>query len=247
MSFIDQIDKTRVPQHVAVIMDGNGRWAANLGKERLEGHAAGARRAREIVEAASRAGVKYITLYAFSIENWNRPQSEVQGLMALLSKSIASQFVDLVENNVRLLTIGDSSLLPAGVRAEIDSVVEKSASNTGLTVVIALSYGSRYEILEATRKMLRKYQEQPFDISKITEADFASCLYTAQIPDPELLIRTSGEVRISNFLLWQISYAELYFTDVLWPDFGAEEFYKALVDYQGRERRFGKTSQQISK
>lgn len=237
----------RVPSHVAVIMDGNGRWASRLGKERLEGHAQGARRAREIVEAASRIGVRYITLYAFSIENWNRPESEVAGLMSLLSQSIASQFVDLIKHNVRLITIGDKSMLPDAVRADIESVEQKSASNTGITVVIALSYGSRYEIVNAAKNLLRKYQENPFDINSLSEKDFSDSLYTAGIPDPELLIRTSGEVRISNFLLWQISYSELYFTDVLWPEFSGDEFYKAIVDYQKRERRFGKTSEQISK
>lgn len=237
----------RVPSHVAVIMDGNGRWASRLGKERLEGHAQGARRAREIVEAASRIGVRYITLYAFSIENWNRPESEVSGLMSLLSQSIASQFVDLIKHNVRLITIGDKSMLPDAVRADIESVEQKSASNTGITVVIALSYGSRYEIVNAAKNLLRKYQENPFDINSLSEKDFSDSLYTAGIPDPELLIRTSGEVRISNFLLWQISYSELYFTDVLWPEFSGDEFYKAIVDYQKRERRFGKTSEQISK
>lgn len=247
MSFLEQIDKDKVPTHVAVIMDGNGRWANKQGKERLEGHAQGAKRAREIVDAAYRAGVKYITLYAFSIENWQRPKSEVNGLMTLLSKSIASQFNDLIKYNMRLLTIGDLSMLPPDVHEDINNVIEKSANNTGLTIVIAISYGSRYEIVEAAKKLLRRYQQQPFDIEKLTESEFASNLYSANIPDPELLIRTSGEVRVSNFMLWQISYSELYFTDVLWPDFTAEEFYKAIVDYQHRERRFGKTSQQISR
>jgi len=245
MSFLEQIDKDRIPQHVAVIMDGNGRWAKNLGKDRLEGHAMGARRAREIVDAANAIGVRYITLYAFSIENWQRPESEVNGLMSLLAKSVASQFADLIKYNMRLMTIGDNQMLPADVRAEIEEACRKSASNTGITVVIALSYGSRYEMMNAVRTMLRRYESQRFDIDAITESDFADCLYTKDIPDPELLIRTSGELRISNFLLWQISYSELYFTDTLWPDFGKEDFYKAIVDYQRRERRFGKTSQQL--
>lgn len=247
MSFLDQIDRQRIPAHVAVIMDGNGRWAKRQGKDRLEGHTQGAVRAREIVDAANKIGVKYITLYAFSIENWERPESEVNGLMALLSKSIVSQFADLIKYNMRLLTIGDNSMLPADVRADIEEACANSAQNTGLTVIIALSYGGRYEIVNAVKTLLRKYQQTPFDISTLSEKDFSNCLYTAGIPDPELLIRTSGEVRISNFLLWQISYAELYFTDVLWPDFGEQEFYKAIVDFQRRERRFGKTSQQISR
>jgi undecaprenyl diphosphate synthase len=246
MSFLEQIDKTRLPEHVAVIMDGNGRWAKRQGKDRLEGHSQGALRAREIVDAANKIGVKYITLYAFSIENWQRPDSEVNGLMALLSKSIVTQFADLIKYNMRLLTIGDNSMLPADVRQDIEEACAKSARNTGLSVIIALSYGSRHEIVNAAKSLLRKYKDNPFDIDSLSEKDFADSLYTAHIPDPELLIRTSGEVRISNFLLWQISYAELYFTDVLWPDFDEEEFYKAIVDYQHRERRFGKTSQQIS-
>lgn len=246
MSFLEQIDKTRLPKHVAVIMDGNGRWAKRQGKDRLEGHSQGALRAREIVDAANKIGVKYITLYAFSIENWQRPDSEVKGLMALLSKSIVSQFADLIKYNMRLLTIGDNSMLPDDVREDIEEACAKSAHNTGLSVIIALSYGSRYEIVNAAKSLLRKYKDNPFDIDSLSEKDFADHLYTAQIPDPELLIRTSGEVRISNFLLWQISYAELYFTEVLWPDFDEDQFYKAIVDYQHRERRFGKTSQQIS-
>ncbi len=247
MSSIDLIDKDRVPQHVAVIMDGNGRWAKRLGKDRLEGHAMGANRAREIVDAAQKIGVKYITLYAFSIENWQRPESEVNGLMSLLARTVAAQLADLAAYNMRLVTIGDNAMLPPDVRAEIESACAKSAANTGITVVIALSYGSRYEMLNAAKRLLERYSESPFDISSLAEKDFADCLYTAGMPDPELLIRTSGEQRISNFLLWQISYSELYFTDTLWPDFGAEQFYEAIVDFQRRERRFGKTSQQISK
>ena len=242
----EQLDKDNIPQHVALIMDGNGRWAQKHGKARLEGHAQGAKAARTAVETAHKLGVKYITLYAFSMENWNRPQSEVCGLMSLLTSSIAHQFKDLIDNNVRLLTIGDNTFLPENVRAEIDDVVKASAQNTGLTVIIALSYGSRYEIVNAAKKLLEKYSEKPFDINSLTEKDFAENLYTAQIPDPELLIRTSGEYRISNFLLWQISYSELYFTDTLWPDFSEDDFCKAVYDYQHRQRRFGKTSEQIN-
>ncbi|MBQ3690225.1 MAG: isoprenyl transferase [Bacteroidales bacterium] len=243
--FKEQLDHERIPSHVAVIMDGNGRWAKKHGKPRLEGHAQGAKAARGVVETAHKLGIKYITLYAFSLENWSRPEAEVCGLMSLLTSSIAREFNDLIKNNVRLLTIGDTSLLDENVRKEIDGVVNASAKNTGLTVIIALSYGSRNEILNASKKLLEKYREKPFDISSLSEKDFADCLYTAQIPDPELLIRTSGEYRISNFLLWQISYSELYFTDTLWPDFSEEDFCKAVYDYQQRERRFGKTSEQI--
>lgn len=243
--FKEQLDHERIPSHVAVIMDGNGRWAKKHGKPRLEGHAQGAKAARGVVETAHKLGIKYITLYAFSLENWSRPEAEVCGLMSLLTSSIAREFNDLIKNNVRLLTIGDTSLLDENVRKEILGVVNASAKNTGLTVIIALSYGSRNEILNASKKLLEKYKEKPFDISSLSEKDFADCLYTAQIPDPELLIRTSGEYRISNFLLWQISYSELYFTDTLWPDFSEEDFCKAVYDYQQRERRFGKTSEQI--
>ena len=243
--FKEQLDHERIPSHVAVIMDGNSRWAKKHGKPRLEGHAQGAKAARGVVETAHKLGIKYITLYAFSLENWSRPEAEVCGLMSLLTSSIAREFNDLIKNNVRLLTIGDTSLLDENVRKEIDGVVNASAKNTGLTVIIALSYGSRNEILNASKKLLEKYREKPFDISSLSEKDFADCLYTAQIPDPELLIRTSGEYRISNFLLWQISYSELYFTDTLWPDFSEEDFCKAVYDYQQRERRFGKTSEQI--
>ena len=241
----EDLDQNNIPKHVAVIMDGNGRWAEKHGKQRLEGHAEGAKAARKAVETANKLGIKYITLYAFSMENWNRPESEVSGLMSLLTSSIASQFKDLIENNVRLLTIGDNDLLPQNVRQEIEAVVKESEKNTGLTVIIALSYSGRYEIVQAAKLLLKKYAEKPFDISKIDEKTFAENLYTAQIPDPELLIRTSGEFRISNFLLWQISYSELYFTEKLWPDFSEEDFIDAVYDYQHRQRRFGKTSKQI--
>jgi undecaprenyl diphosphate synthase len=241
----EDLDQNNIPKHVAVIMDGNGRWAEKHGKQRLEGHAQGAKAARQAVETAHKLGIQYITLYAFSMENWNRPESEVSGLMSLLTSSIACQFKDLIENNVRLLTIGDNTLLPENVRQEIEAVVKESEKNTGLTVIIALSYSGRYEIVQATKNLLKKYAEKPFDISQIDEKTFAENLYTAQIPDPELLIRTSGEFRISNFLLWQISYSELYFTEKLWPDFSEEDFINAVYDYQHRQRRFGKTSKQI--
>ena len=246
MSIKEKLDTTRIPQHVAVIMDGNGRWAAQRGKDRLEGHNQGAKAARTTVEAAAEIGVKYVTLYAFSMENWNRPKSEVAGLMALLLSSIASQLDDLIKNNIRLKIIGDTSLLPPEVLSQVNNAVVKSQQNNGLTAVIALSYGSRNEILNAAKQLLRKYQKNPFDIDGLTEEDFSSYLYTNDIPDPELLIRTSGELRISNFLLWQISYSELYFTDTLWPDFSKEDFFEAIYQYQQRERRFGKTSQQIA-
>ena len=242
---IDEIKQGNMPEHVAVIMDGNGRWAKQHNKPRLEGHAKGAVAARQIVEAAAEAGVKYLTLYAFSVENWNRPKDEVSGLMSLLLKSLAEQFDDLIKNNVRLLTIGDSSLLPQDVLLQVQQAIARSSSNTGLTVIIALSYGSRQEIVNAVKNILQSYKQNPFDIENFDEEKFSSYLYTKDIPDPELLIRTSGEIRISNFLLWQISYSELYFTDILWPDFTKEDFYKAIANYQHRERRFGKTSEQV--
>ncbi len=246
MSIKEKLDPNRIPQHVAVIMDGNGRWAKQRGKDRLEGHHQGAKAARTTVEAAAEIGVKYITLYAFSMENWNRPKDEVAGLMSLLLSSIASQLSDLIKNNIRLKIIGDTSLLPPDVFAQVNQAVQKSQNNTGLTAIIALSYGSRNEIVNAVKNIVADYKSHPQDIEKFTEEDFANYLYTKDIPDPELLVRTSGELRISNFLLWQLSYSELYFTNVLWPDFSKEDFFEAVYNYQQRERRFGKTSQQIA-
>ena len=239
MSTKEKLDETRIPQHVAVIMDGNGRWAAQRGKERLEGHHQGAKSARAVVEAAAEIGVKYITLYAFSMENWNRPKDEVAGLMSLLLSSIASQLGDLIKNNIRLKIIGDTSLLPPDVFAKVNQAVQQSQNNTGLTAVVALSYGSRTEIVSAVKNILHQYKENPFDIDKFTEEDFSKYLYTKDIPDPELLIRTGGELRLSNFLLWELSYSEIYVTDTLWPDFDMTEFQNALSAYSMRNRRFG--------
>lgn len=246
MSTQDTLNKDNIPVHVAIIMDGNGRWAQNNGLARCEGHARGAQQVRTCVEVAAEIGVKYLTFYAFSVENWNRPQDEVNSLMSLLVESIASVMNTMLSNNVRLMTIGDRDMLPENVRLQVDKAVEASCKNTGITVVIALSYGSRREILNAAKKLLTSYAENPFDIQSLTEDDFSKKLYTADIPDPDLLIRTSGELRISNFLLWQISYSELYFTDILWPEFGKQELINAIFDYQQRQRRFGKTSLQIA-
>lgn len=247
MSCIDQIDKNKVPQHVAVIMDGNGRWAAQRGSDRTFGHEQGVEAVRASIKAAAEVGVKFLTLYAFSTENWNRPKYEVQALMRLLVHVIKAESDDLNRNNVRLKVIGDKDSLPSKVLKETQKIEEKLKDNTGLTVVMALSYSSRWEILNAVKTIatdVKKGKMEPEDISREL---FDSYLATAEIPDPELMIRTSGETRLSNFLLWQLAYAELYFTPKLWPDFTKEDFYEIICNFQKRERRFGKTSEQIKK
>ncbi len=246
MSLIDQINKETLPQHVAIIMDGNGRWAKKSGNIRLFGHKQGVSSVHEITEAAAEIGLKYLTLYVFSTENWNRPKAEVEGLMALLSSTIAEETKTLMDNNVRLRIIGNENL-PKSVETKLLECAEKTQNNTGLTLVLALSYSARWEITEAVKTIATEVKKGKLDIEKIDQNTISQALTTSFMPDPELLIRTSGEYRISNFLLWQIAYSELYFTDTLWPDFHKEEFYKALLDYQSRERRFGKTSEQINK
>jgi undecaprenyl diphosphate synthase len=241
MSLFDQIDLNRVPQHVAIIMDGNGRWAKSQGKERIFGHFNGVEAVRESLKAATKAGVKYLTLYAFSTENWNRPKEEVEALMNLLVQTIMNEIEELDKNGVRMSTIGDLNNLPEFCQTELKKGMERTANNTSINLVLALSYSSRWEIAEA----MRQIAAQGISPENITDQLISDHLTTRGIPDPELLIRTSGEIRISNFLLWQIAYAELYFTETLWPDFDEEEFYKALLDYQSRERRFGKTSEQL--
>jgi undecaprenyl diphosphate synthase len=241
MSLFDQIDLNRVPQHVAIIMDGNGRWAKSQGKERIFGHFNGVEAVRESLKAATKAGVKYLTLYAFSTENWNRPKEEVEALMNLLVQTIMNEIEELDKNGVRMSTIGDLNNLPEFCQTELKKGMERTANNTSINLVLALSYSSRWEIAEA----MRQIAAQGISPENITDQLISDHLTTRGIPDPELLIRTSGEIRISNFLLWQIAYAELYFTETLWPDFNEEEFYKALLDYQSRERRFGKTSEQL--
>ena len=245
MAYKEQIDPARVPQHVAIIMDGNGRWAKKQGNIRLVGHKFGVGSVRRVTEAAAQIGVKYLTLYAFSTENWNRPPAEVTGLMALLSSTIESEISSLIKNNVRIRVLGDDQL-PAALRSKLAAAEEKTKDNTGLNLVLALSYSGRWEIAEAAKRIARDSAAGKLDPEKVDDKLFASYLPSAYMPDPELLIRTSGEYRISNFLLWQTAYSEFYFTDILWPDFDAESFYQAIVDFQHRERRFGKTSDQVA-
>lgn len=245
-SYKEQIDKARLPQHIAIIMDGNGRWAKKLGNQRIFGHQNGVTSVREATEAAAELGVKFLTLYAFSTENWNRPKEEVSALMALLVKTIEDETPTLAKNNVRLMTIGDTSRMPAETAKRLQQCIDQTAHNTGLCLVLALSYSSRWEMTEAVKNMVQDGIDQKLHIEEIDENTISNYLTTKQIPDPELLIRTSGEYRISNFLLWQIAYTELYFTDVLWPDFKKEDLYQAIVNYQSRERRFGKTSEQVT-
>jgi undecaprenyl diphosphate synthase len=247
MSFIEEIDKTRLPQHVAVIMDGNGRWAMRHGLDRSEGHREGVVSVRKVMEAAVEIGLRYLTVYTFSTENWNRPEEEINALMTIMVAAIHRETPDLMKNNVRLLVIGDRMRLPKEVRDTLSECLEKTSVNTGTTLVLALSYSSRWEIVQATRRIAENIQEGKIDPEDLNETLFSSYLTTRDIPDPDLLIRTGGEKRISNFLLWQLSYAELYFTDIFWPDFRENEFYEAILSYRQRERRFGKTSKQITK
>lgn len=241
------IDKTRLPEHVAIIMDGNGRWAKKRNRPRIFGHQNGVKSVRKVVEAGADIGIKYLTLYAFSTENWNRPRSEVEALMTLLVSTMNSEAKALIDNNIRLTTIGDAESLPKSVFKKVQELKKQSENNTGLTLNIALSYSSKWEIIEAVKKIAIDYKNDKFSLDSLNENLFNEYLNTAGFPNPELLIRTSGEYRISNFLLWQIAYSELYFTNKLWPDFGADDLYEAIIDYQKRERRFGKTSEQLNK
>jgi len=242
----EQLDLNRLPRHVAVIMDGNGRWAQKKGNPRIYGHRNAITAVRETVEAAGELGIKYLTLYAFSTENWDRPRTEIDALMSLLVTTISKETKTLLENDVRLRIIGDFTSLPEKVAVHLKEAIERTENNTGLNLVIALSYSSRWEIVDAVRKISADVKQGKLNSDEITGEIFESYLNTAEIPDPELLIRTSGEFRVSNYLLWQIAYTELYFTPTLWPDFRREHFYKAIADYQCRERRFGKTSEQIT-
>lgn len=232
---------------MAIIMDGNGRWAQKRGNSRIFGHEHGVESVRSCIKAAANIGVRFLTLYAFSTENWKRPKYEVEALMSLLVKVVKSETEELNRNNVKLVVIGDKDSLPKKVREETNEIEKALLQNTGLTVVMALSYSSRWEILKAVKNIARDVKNSKIQPEDISQELFDSYLATAEIPDPELLIRTSGEERISNFLLWQIAYSELYFTPVLWPDFSEEDFYEAIFNYQQRERRFGKTSEQIKK
>lgn len=241
----NKIDMNRLPQHVAVIMDGNGRWAKLHGKERLFGHYNGVESVRAVLETSVKLGIKYLTLYTFSTENWNRPKAEVDGLMELLVENIVKETPTFHKHNIRFTTIGNNSQLPEKAQIKLNECIKDTASNTGLTLVLALSYSSRWEITDAVRRIATKVQNDELKIEDINDNIVSDNLTTAGIPDPELLIRTSGELRLSNYLLWQLAYTELYFTDTLWPDFREENFYEAIVDYQKRERRFGKTSEQL--
>lgn len=238
-------DPLRIPSHIAIIMDGNGRWAKKQGKLRIFGHQNGVKAVRETVEGAAELGVKYLTLYAFSTENWNRPKAEIMALMQLLVSTIRKEVATLNKNNIRLLSIGDTNSLPSGCRKELQEAIAETASNNHMTLILALSYSSKWELTEATKNIARQVKQGLLDPESITTETIAEHLSTRGIPDPELLIRTSGEHRISNFLLWQTAYSEFYFTDVLWPDFNKDCLKEAIVDYQNRERRFGKTSEQV--
>lgn len=245
MSLLEKINKDRLPNHVAIIMDGNGRWAKQRNLDRTFGHKEGAVSVRNVIETAARLGISYITLYTFSTENWNRPAEEVEALMSLLIESVSRETPDLIKNNVRLKAIGDLDRLPAATRAALDGCIQDTSVSTGLTLVLALSYSSRWEITEATKKIAAAINSG--ELTQVDESTVSDFLTTKGIPDPDLLIRTGGEIRISNFLLWQAAYAEFHFTETLWPDFREESLYEAVVDYQSRERRFGKTSEQINR
>ncbi|MGB3947901.1 MAG: isoprenyl transferase [Bacteroidia bacterium] len=245
MSLKEKIDYSKLPQHVAIIMDGNGRWAKRQGENRIFGHENGVKSVRDTVEAAAEIGVKYLTLYAFSTENWNRPQEEVMALMQLLVHTISAETATLNKNNIRLQAIGDLKSLPTDCFNELQEAIENTKNNSRMTLVLALSYSSRWEIINAVKEIATQIENKKINPSEINETTIQNYLCTNNMPDPELMIRTSGEHRISNFLLWQLAYAELYFTDKLWPDFRKEDLYEAILDYQTRERRFGKTSEQL--
>ncbi len=243
MLYQDQIDKTRIPSHIAIIMDGNGRWAKQRGQIRTFGHQAGAETVHVIAEEAARLGVKYLTLYTFSTENWNRPVDEVAALMSLLMDSIEEE--TFMKNNISFRIIGDTAKLPENVLERLNRCIERTSVNTGMCLTLALSYSSKWEITEAVRQIASRVSADDLKADEITDQTVDGFLATHYMPDPDLLIRTGGEVRLSNFLLWQCAYSELYFCDTFWPDFKAEELCKAICDYQRRERRFGKTSEQI--
>lgn len=243
---LSQIDLKRSPKHIAIIMDGNGRWAKKQGEMRLYGHNFGVESVRDVLKAAKQLKVEYLTLYAFSTENWSRPKEEVDGLMDLLVRTIAGEVDELHKNGVRLLSIGDTEGLPNNCNLELDKAKEATKNNKDLSLVLALNYSAKWEILEATKSIAKKINSGEIKESELTNELFDQELSTKGIPDPELLIRTSGENRISNFLLWQIAYSEFYFTEVLWPDFKREHLFEAVFDYQNRERRFGMVSEQIN-
>jgi len=240
---MEEIDTNNLPKHIAITMDGNGRWAKSKGKLRIFGHKNGVKAVRDTVEGAAEIGIEYLTLYAFSSENWNRPEKEVNALMTLLVSAVNKETKTLMDNNIRLSTIGDINKLPSKAQKELQEAISKTKDNTRMNLVLALSYSGRGEILNAVKNIIKDGKEP----EEINEATFQQYLTTKSVPDPELLIRTSGEYRISNFLLWQIAYSELYFTETLWPDFRRANLYKAILNYQRRERRFGKTTEQLQK
>lgn len=246
MSHKTNIDLQKVPQHIAIIMDGNGRWAKQQGENRIYGHYEGVNSVRDVVEAAGEVGVKYITLYAFSTENWNRPKEEVDALMELLVSTISAETPQLNKKNVRLQAIGNLNSLPPACLQELNESIDLTSKNTGLTLVLALSYSSKWELIDAVKHIASDAKEGKLNVDEISEKHIEHYLCTKNIPDPELMIRTSGEHRISNFLLWQLAYAEFYFTEKLWPDFRKEDLYEAILNFQHRERRFGKTSEQLT-
>lgn len=245
MSLLQQINKDHLPRHIAIIMDGNGRWAQEKGEDRLFGHLHGVESVRNIVEGAAELGIGYLTLYAFSTENWDRPEYEVTGLMELLVDTIRKEVPTLNKNNIKLHVIGDIAMLPPNAQRELGEALEETSGNTGLNLVMALSYSSRWELVNAVKAIAADVKAGKLETASISQDVFQQYLSTSAFPDPELMIRTSGEYRISNFLLYQLAYAELYFTNTRWPDFRKENLYEAIVDYQKRERRFGKTGEQV--
>jgi undecaprenyl diphosphate synthase len=245
-SFKEHIDLNNLPQHIAVIMDGNGRWAKRKGAMRIFGHRNAVQAVRDVTEGCGELGIKYLTLYAFSTENWKRPKEEVDGLMELLVNTLKQEINKLMENNVKLITIGDTSHLPGNCQENLAWAIDKTKNNGGLKLVLALSYSGRWEITQAVKSLTRDILDGKLSPNDVNESAIENYLQTSGIPDPELLIRTSGELRISNFLLWQIAYTELYITPTLWPDFRKENLYEAIWSYQQRERRFGKTSEQLN-
>ncbi len=243
MSYLEKIDPKRIPTHVSVIMDGNGRWAKRQGKPRSAGHEAGAEAMRIVTEAAAKIGIKYLTLYTFSVENWNRPEEEVTALMTLLLNSIEEEI--FMKNNVSMRVIGDIERLPQAVQTRLQQCIERTSVNTGMCVTLALSYSSKWEIVEAVKHIAIEAKEGRLRIEDIDDRCVDKHLATQYMPDPDLLIRTGGEIRLSNYLMWQHAYSELYFCDTYWPDFGAEALHQAIYEYQQRERRYGKTSEQL--
>ncbi|HNY15760.1 MAG TPA: isoprenyl transferase [Bacteroidales bacterium] len=245
MSLREKIDTRKLPVHIAVIMDGNGRWALQHGKERIFGHHQGVEAVRKIIEASAELGIKYLTLYAFSNENWGRPDDEVVALMGIMVDSLNNETATLLKNNIRMTSIGDLDRLDADVRKRLSDTIKVTSVSTGLNLIVALSYSSRWEITNAARIIATEVKSGSLQPGEITEEEFEKHITTHGVPDPDLMIRTSGELRISNFLLWQLAYTELYFTEKLWPDFGKEDLYEAIINFQNRERRFGKTSEQV--